>query len=49
MKSEKLSDMWKVPFRQVYCETFRQWLATTILCHVVYRLDPPALPNLPGD
>ena len=37
---------YKVPFRQVYCETLRQWLASVILCHVVYRLDPPKLPEI---
>ena len=38
---------YKVPFRQVYCETIRQWLASLILCHVVYRLDPPKLTEFP--
>jgi hypothetical protein len=38
---------YKVPFRQVYCETLRHWLASVILCHVVYRLAPPKLPKMP--
>ncbi len=33
--------------RQVYSPTLRFWLASMILCHVVYRLHPPYLPNLP--
>jgi hypothetical protein len=37
---------YKVPGRAVYCRTFRSWLASCILCHVVYRLDPPFLPTL---
>jgi hypothetical protein len=35
---------WKVPARHVYCDTFRAWLAECILCHVVYRLQPPRVP-----
>ncbi len=42
----KLSEMWKVPFRQVYCETFRSWVAQTIYCHIVIKLDPPYLPDI---
>lgn len=47
MKSEYLKDYWKVPGRQVYCETFLQWVRACIRCHVVYRLAPPRLPKLP--
>ena len=39
---------YKVPFRMVYTETLRQWLAEVILCFVVYKLAPPPgllLPN----
>jgi hypothetical protein len=36
----------KVPFRQIYCETIRQWLASTVLCFVVYKLDHPKLPDI---
>lgn len=42
----KLSSYWKVPFRQVYCETFRVWLAEVIHCHVVLKLNPPNLPSI---
>lgn len=42
-----LKDYYKVPGRQVYCATLRLWLASTILSHVVYRLAPPPLPELP--
>lgn len=35
---------YKVPFRQVYCETLRGWLAEVILCHIVYRIQPPPPP-----
>lgn len=38
---------YKVPFRQVYTETIRQWIAETILCHVVYRISPPVLKPFP--
>lgn len=31
----------KVPFPQVYCDSWRSWLAELILCHVVYKLSPP--------
>ena len=30
---------YKVPFRQVYCETLRVWAASVIYCHVVLRLN----------
>lgn len=33
---------YKVPGREVYCDTIRKWVASVILCHVVYRLDPQA-------
>lgn len=33
---------WKVPFRQVYCDTLLTWLRATIWCHVVLRLYPYA-------
>ena len=37
---------YKVWFRQVYTETFRQWVAEMILCHVYYRLSPPPKSNI---
>lgn len=43
----KLSDSWKVPGRQVYCETFGVWLKTCFYCHVWLRIRPtPALPKI---
>lgn len=41
-----LKDYWKVPFRQVYCSTFKLWVAETIYCHLVLRLNPPNLPKI---
>lgn len=41
----RVSSYWKVPFRNSYCSTWRQWLAAVILCHVVYRLSPPPAPE----
>jgi hypothetical protein len=41
-----MKGFYKVPFRQVYCSTLRQWLASVLLCHVVYKLDPPVLPEI---
>jgi len=38
---------YKVPFRMVYCNTLRVWLAETIYCHIYLRLCPPNLPNFP--
>ena len=35
-----LSSYWKVPLREVYCTTFREWLAETVYCHVYLRLKP---------
>lgn len=46
IRDEDGNPAFKVPFRAVYCSTFRGWLASLILCHVVYRLDPPNLPSL---
>lgn len=40
---------YKIPFRPIYTETLRQWLAEVILCFVVYKLAPPALRTLPND
>ena len=39
-----LKAYWKVPFRQVYCETLRQCIGETIYCHIVLRINPPNLP-----
>lgn len=31
---------WKVPFRSVYCDSFRSWLKQTFWCHVVIKVFP---------
>ncbi len=36
---------YKVPGRQVYCNTIRWWLWETFYCHVVLRLSPPETPT----
>lgn len=33
-----LKDYWKVPFREVYCDTFGAWVRETVWCHIVLRL-----------
>jgi hypothetical protein len=33
---------WKVPFRQVYCDSFKSMVMDTIWCHVVLKLFPYA-------
>lgn len=40
-----IDDYYKVPFRQVYCETIWGWLASVWRCHVIYRLRPPVMPR----
>lgn len=32
----------KVPYREVYCDTWRSWLAQVVLIFVVYKIDPLA-------
>lgn len=32
--------MWKVPFRQVYCDTFGAWLRAVLWCFVVLKVFP---------
>jgi len=39
---------YKVPGRQVYCQTLQLWFASVILSYVVYKLNPPALPDIAG-
>jgi hypothetical protein len=41
-----MKGFYKVPFRHVYCETIRQWLASIVLSFVVYKLAPPVLPDI---
>ena len=38
--SDNLKDYYKVPFRQVYCETFLDWIVATLRCHVWLRIRP---------
>jgi len=45
-KGDPMKGYYKVPFRQVYCETFRDWLSELIYCHVCLRLSPPKLPEI---
>jgi len=33
---------WKVPFRQVYCLSFSDWVRQTFWCHAVIRVFPKA-------
>jgi len=33
---------WKVPFRQVYTNSFREWVKWSIWCHFVIRVFPGA-------
>lgn len=35
--------MYKVLFRQIYCDTFRTWLRAMFWCHVVIRIFPEAI------
>lgn len=32
--------LYKVPLRQVYTQTFKDWLKSTIWCHLVLKLFP---------
>lgn len=43
----RLDDMWKVPFRRVWCFSFRDWVKATIWCHFVIRVFPHTI-NLEG-
>lgn len=35
-----VADYYKVPFRDVYCDTFAGWMRQTFWCHVVIRVFP---------
>ena len=37
---------YKVPNRQVYCDSIRLWIAAVIRIFVVYKLDPPQVPDI---
>ena len=39
---------YKVPRRDVYCETLRMWVAEVVYCHVWLRIFPPQLPKIGG-
>lgn len=39
---------YKVPGRDVYCETLRIWLAAVVRSYIVYKLDPPKLTEMEG-
>lgn len=41
-----MNGYYKVPGRDVYCDTLRGWLASVVVCHIFYRLAPPKLPKL---
>lgn len=30
--------MYKVPFRDIYCDTLRSWIQETIWCHVILKV-----------
>lgn len=34
---------WKVPFREVYCPTFKSWMKNTIWCLFVIKVFPQAV------
>lgn len=38
-----MEGMLKVPFRQVYCDTFVGWLKATLWCHLVIKVFPFAV------
>ena len=40
LEAHKEFTMFKVPFRQVYCDTFIGWLKAILWCHVVIRVFP---------
>lgn len=42
-----LNQMWKVPFRQVYCFTAWDWLKAVFHCHIWIRIFPQDTGNLP--
>lgn len=44
----RLSSYWKVPFRQVYCDTFAGWLKSLLWIFVVMKVFPHAR-DLGGD
>ncbi len=35
---------YKIPFRQVYCQGIRMWIASMVRIFIVYKLEPPTVP-----
>ncbi len=35
-----MKNYYKVPCRQIYCDTIRMWFAETIYCLIVLKLNP---------
>lgn len=46
--NNNLKNYWKVPGRDMYCETFWLWVKAVLRCHLLLRLFAPALPSLPA-
>lgn len=44
--NQALNSYWKVPAREVYCETLWGCVKSTLYCHVWLRLNPPNLPSI---
>lgn len=44
--SERLRDWYKIPNRQVYCQSFRIWLQNVVRIHIRNRIRRPAIPSL---
>ena len=42
IESNRVGEAWKVPFREVYCDSFVGMLKQTLWCHVVGRVFPGA-------
>ena len=36
-----MKGFYKVPFRAVYCDSIRSWLASCVEIFIVYKLRPP--------
>lgn len=42
-----MNSYYKVPGRDVYCETLLMWAVSCFRCHVWLRVFPPNLPTSP--
>ena len=40
-KGVNMKGFYKVPFRAVYCDSIRSWLASCVEIFIVYKLRPP--------